>query len=487
MSDLPPAQDVPLPPRPAAPPPGSTGSRLASLAVASALFMEFIDSTSLSTALPTLAKAFDADPVHLKLALTSYILALAVFVPVSGWAAERFGARRVFLAAMIVFLAGSVLCGFSTSLEQLVVFRILQGMGGALMTPVARLIVVGSTPKEKLLTAMGWFTMPALVGPLIGPPLAGFVLSVADWPWIFWLNIPVGILGMIAVLRFVPHIPMPDPGRFDWSGFALSAVAISGVVAVAETAGIGLIPWPLQITLVAGAIACGWTYLARMKARARPILDLDLLRYPTYRASILGGTFVRLGVGAGPFLMPLLLQVALGWTPLQAGSVTLAGGLGVLGARPFAALVLKRIGFRAMLSIFVVIAAVLTATPGFFTKDTPAALIMLLLFLAGFSRASQFISANTIAFAEIPTEKVPAASTLQAVSQQIGLALGVSFGGLMLHFARGLGDHATLTPGSFTLPYIAIGAVTLLAVPVYLALDPRAGANISGHRRGEDA
>lgn len=453
--------------------------------------MEFIDSTSLSTALPTLAKAFNADPVHLKLALTSYILALAVFVPVSGWAAERFGARRVFLFAMTVFLLGSVLNGFATSLPELVIFRIIQGMGGALMTPVARLIVVGSTPKEKLLTAMGWFTMPALVGPLIGPPLAGFVLSVADWPWIFWLNVPVGILGMIAVMRFVPHIRTPDPGQFDWSGFALSAAAVTGIVAVAETSGVGLIPWPLQIALVIGAIACGWGYLRLAARKVRPILDLALLRYPTFRASILGGTFVRLGVGAGPFLMPLLLQVALGWTPLQAGSVTLAGGLGVFGARPFAAFVLRRVGFRAMLTGAVVCTAALSATPAFFTSSTPAVVIMVALFLAGFARANQMIPANTLAFAEIPPDRTPAASTLQAVSQQIGLALGISFGGLMLHLARSQGNGGLapgdLTAASFTLPFLALGAVTLLAGPVYLALDPRAGANISGHRRREDA
>lgn len=485
MSDLPAAQSQP--PKPVEPPPpGTTGSRLASLAVASALFMEFIDSTSLSTALPTLAKAFDADPLHLKLALTSYILALAVFVPVSGWAAERFGARRVFLIAMTVFLAGSVLCGFSRSLEELVAFRILQGMGGAMMTPVARLIVVGSSPKEKLLKAMGWFTMPALVGPLIGPPLAGFVLSVADWPWIFWINVPVGLLGMAAVMRFVPRIRTPDPGRFDWSGFALSSVAITGVVAVAETAGVGLIPLPLQVVLLVVALACGWGYLRLARHKARPILDLGLLRHATFRASILGGTFVRLGVGAGPFLLPLLLQVGLGWTPLQAGSVTLAGGLGVLGARPVAAFVLRRVGFRAMLTGAVVFTAAFSAAPAFFTASTPAIVIMGLLFLAGFARANQMISANTIAFADIPADKTPAASTLQAVSQQVGLALGVSFGGLMLHLARGLG-HGDLTPASFTLPYIALGAVTLLAGPVYLVLDPRAGANISGHRRREDA
>ncbi|MDH4384751.1 MAG: MDR family MFS transporter [Caulobacter sp.] len=468
-------------PRPTTP----LAARLTSLAVASALLMEFIDSTSLSTALPTLAKAFDADPVHLKLALTSYILALAVFVPISGWASERFGARRVFLAAMAVFLTGSVLCGFSTNLTQLVAFRILQGMGGAMMTPVARLIVVGSTPREQLIKAMGWFTMPALVGPLIGPPLAGLVLAVADWPWIFWLNVPVGLLGMAAVMKFVPDLSSTDPGRFDWSGFMLSAVAITGLVAVAETAGLDLVPLPAQLGLLLLATGCGLAYLHLARHKVRPILDLALLRYPTFRASVLGGSFVRLGIGATPFLMPLLLQVGLGWTPLQAGSVTLAGGLGVLCARPVAIVILRRIGFRASLILFVILSAALTAVPGLFSAGTPIPLIMVLLFLTGFCRSNQFIAANTIAYADIPNEKVAAASTLSAVTQQIGLALGVSFGGLMLGLTRGPGAEVTsetaLRSDAFTLPFLAIGLITLMAVPVYLALDPKAGANLSGH------
>jgi len=481
---------VPAPPTEPAPPPTTPlAARLTSLAVASALMMEFIDSTSLSTALPTLAKAFDADPVHLKLALTSYILALAVFVPISGWASERFGARRVFLAAMAVFLTGSVLCGFSTSLPQLVAFRILQGMGGAMMTPVARLIVVGSTPREQLIKAMGWFTMPALIGPLIGPPLAGFVLAVADWPWIFWLNVPVGLLGMAAVMKLVPDLSSPDPGRFDWSGFGLSAIAITGLVGVAETAGLGLVPLPLQLGLLLLAVGCGLAYLHLARHKVRPILDLSLLRYPTFRASVLGGSFVRLGIGATPFLMPLLLQVALGWSPLQAGSVTLAGGLGVLCARPVAIVVLRRIGFRASLILFVILSAALTAIPALFSAGTPIPLIMVLLFLTGFCRSNQFIAANTIAYADIPNEKVAAASTLSAVTQQVGLALGVSFGGLMLGLTRGLGTNGAsetaLRPDAFALPFLAIGLVTLMAAPVYLALDPKAGANMSGH--GQDS
>lgn len=457
------------------------GTRLISLAVASALLMEFIDSTALSTALPTLARAFSVDPIHLKLALTSYILALAVFTPASGWAAERFGARRVFMTAMVVFLTGSALCGLSRNLEALVASRILQGIGGAMMTPVARLIVVGSTPKDKLIKAMGWFTMPALIGPLIGPPLAGLVLSVADWPWIFYLNLPVGLLGMTAVMRFVPRSQPQEMGRFDTLGFLLSAVAISGLVVVAETAGLSLLPPWGQLGILALALTSGWLYLRKSKITPRPILDLGLLKYRTYRASLLGGSFVRLGIGASPFLLPLLLQVALGWSPLKASAVTLGTGVGTLIARPFAAAGLKRFGFRTSLAVFVIATAILTATPGFFTLATPMAVMTATLFLAGFARSNQFIAANTIAYADVPQPRVAAASTLAAVTQQVGLAMGVSFGGLMLHLARGHGAH--LTPDRFTLPFVAIGLVTLAALPVYLRLDRDAGAEISGRVR----
>ncbi len=481
MSEEPTERPANAEPSEAAPPPARTVPRIAYLAVASALFMEFIDSTALSTALPTLAKAFDADPVHLKLALTSYILALAIFIPISGWAAERFEPRRVFLAAMGVFLLGSALCGFSSNLGELVGARIVQGIGGAMMTPVARLIVVGSAPREDLIRAMGWFTMPALVGPLVGPPLAGFVLSVADWPWIFFINLPIGLLGMIAVIKLVPRIPAVDPGPFDIGGFLLSAAAITGVVVVAETAGLSLLPAPLAVGVVLAALACGWAYVRLARRTPRPILNLQLLRYPTFRASLLGGTLVRLGIGASPFLMPLLLQVGLGWSPLQAGSVTLAGGLGVFVARPFAAPLLKRWGFRLVLLLFVTLTALLTAAPGFFRADTPIWLIMVMLTGAGFARSSQFIAANTIAYADVPQDQIAQASTLSAVTQQIGLAMGVSFGGLMLHLARGAGGQ--LTPDRFTLPYLAVGATTLLAVLVYWRLDKDAGAAISGSKR----
>jgi EmrB/QacA subfamily drug resistance transporter len=455
--------------------------RLTSLAVASALLMEFIDSTSLSTALPTLAKAFQVDPVHLKLALTGYILALAVFTPVSGWAAEKLGAKRVFLTAMTVFLLGSMLCGFSRSLEQLVAARLVQGLGGAMMTPVARLIVVGSAPRERLIQAMGWFTTPALIGPLIGPPIAGLILSVASWPWIFFVNLPVGLLGMIAVVRLVPKITTPDPGGFDWAGFGLSALAITSVVLVAETAGLPLLPdWGKVVVLAVAAVSL-WAYIRHSRKRARPILDLSLFKYPTFRASLLGGNLVRLGVGAGPFLLPLLLQVGLHWSPLKAGLVSLVQYFGVMSARPFTAFSLKLMGFRTMLVVFVTLTALLTAAPGFFRADTPIWLMVVVLVLSGFCRANQFISANTIAYADVPNDKVARASTMAAVMQQIALALGISFGGFVLHLARG--SSGLLTPDRFVLPFMAIGATSLMAIPIYLMLHPSAGDLISGRTK----
>jgi predicted MFS family arabinose efflux permease len=307
------------------------------------------------------------------------------------------------------------------------------------------------------------------------------VLAVADWPWIFYLNLPIGVLGMTAVMRFVPKSQPQEIGRFDTLGFLLSAVAISGLVVVAETAGLSLLPPWGQATVLAISLASGWLYLRKAKITPRPILDLGLLKYRTYRASLLGGSFVRLGIGASPFLLPLLLQVALGWSPLKASAVTLGTGVGTLIARPFAAAGLKRFGFRTSLAVFVVATAVLTATPGFFTLATPMAMMTATLFLAGFARSNQFIAANTIAYADVPQAKVAAASTLAAVTQQVGLALGVSFGGLMLHLARGHGDR--LTPDRFTWPFVAIGLVTLLALPVYLRLDRDAGSEISGRVR----
>lgn len=472
-----PPAEAPRPVAPAAA--GVWAGRLIPIAVASALFMEFVDSTALSTALPTLARAFHSDPVHLKLALTSYLLALAVMAPASGWVADRFGARRVFLTAMAVFLVGSVLCGFSRSLPELVGARIVQGIGGAMMTPVGRLIVVNSAPRDRFVSAMSWFTMPALVGPLLGPPLSGFVLSVADWPWIFFINIPVGVLGMAAVLRFVPTFKEADPGRFDGRGFLLCAAAITGIVITAETAGVGLLsPWLVAASAGVGVLALV-AFVRHALGAERPILDLRLLGHRTYRASLTGGTLVRLGIGATPLLMPLLLQVGLGWSPLQSGSVTIAQTFGALACKPAAPGLIRRFGFRTVLLVSIGAACVLTAAPGLFRASTPIWAMVVVMGLGGFVRSMQFTSSNTIAYADIPRDRVSQASTLSTVVQQVGMSLGVSFGALTLHLARGGG---ALTPERFTLPFLVVGLMTALAAPIYWRLDAEAGAAIRGGR-----
>ncbi len=466
-----------------APPEAPRGSRLASIAVASALFMEFVDSTALSTALPRLSVAFGTDPIHLKLALTSYILALAVLAPASGWIADRFGPRRVFLCAMCVFLTGSVLCGFSQSLTQLVIFRTIQGLGGALMTPVGRIIVVSSAPRERLVSALSWFTMPALVGPLIGPPLAGLILGVADWPWIFFINVPVGLLGMLAVARFVPPLHQPDPGPFDTRGFVLAAIAITTLIGTAETVGVGLMPLPYQLGLAVVALSSLGAYVWHALRVERPVLNLRLLRIDTFRASMIGGTLTRMGLGASPFLLPLLFQMGLGWTPVEAGLVTMGSGVGAMACKSVAPSIIRRFGFRHILIFANLSSAVLTALPAFFRQSTPVPLIVGLLMVSGFMRSLQFTATNTVAYADIPPDTVSNASTVSVVTMQMALGLGISFGGLMLHLARGAGD-APLTPDRFMLPFIAVGVVSALAGPLYHRLSPNAGAHIGGRRVG---
>lgn len=453
--------------------PSEMGGRLATIAVASALLMEFLDSTALSTAMPTLARAFQTDPIHLKLALTSYILALAVVVPASGWMADRFGPRRIFLGAMGAFLGGSILCGFAQSVPELVLFRIIQGIGGGMMTPVGRLIVLASAPRDKLVAAMSWYTMPALVGPLLGPPLAGFILSIASWQWIFFVNIPVGVLGAAAVMRFVPQLKRPDPGKFDVKGFIIASVAISSFVFATETAGLSILPLPLVLGVGAVALISSAGFVYHALRTDKPVLNIRLFRYPTLRAALIGGLLVRLGIGATPFLMPLLLQVGLEWSPLKAGSISIFTALGAFLSKPVLPGVIRRYGFRQTLVVANLAGAFLTAAPAVFRDWTPLALIMAVLALTGFVRSTQFTATNTVGYSDLPDHLVSNAATLSTVLQQIGLCLGISLGGVMLQIARGASGQ--LTPDRFVIPFVVIGAITSLGGVAYRQLRAEVG------------
>lgn len=456
---------------------------MAIIAVASALFMQSIDSTALSTALPTLARAFDTNPIHLKLCLTAYIMASAVFVPASGWAADRFGARRIFMGAMAVFLLGSVLCALSHSLTELVGARILQGAGGAMMTPVGRIIVVGSHPRHQLVKAMVWLTTPAMLGPILGPPLSGLILSVASWPWIFYINVPVGLLGMAAVLKFVPRRRQPHPGKFDGWGFVLAAATISALMIGAESVGVGLLPAWAQIAAWGTAAVAGWVYWRHAKERERPVLDLKLLRIPTLRVNQTGGSLMRMTMGATPFLLPLLLQFGLGWSPLKAGLVTMATAAGSISARFGAQALLRRFGFRTTLIATSLMGGAIIMAPGFFRASTPIAVIVGLLALGGFLRSNNLTSAGSLAFADIPDQQVSQASSLTSVAQQMAQALGITVAGLTLQISQQLtAGHgvAPLAPANFILPFAATGLAAMLAALTYWPLPHNAGSSLHG-------
>ena len=460
---------------------GAPASRFMPAVMASALFMDLLDTAALGTALPTMAREFHTEPLHLKLALTAYLMTMAILVPASGWLADRFGARRVFVNAVRIYLIGSLCCGLSNSLAQLVAARILQGVGGAMMTPVARLIVVAMTPREQLVSAMNIFTMPAVLGPMLGPPLAGLLLQVASWRWIFFLNLPVGVLGIVTVLRVLPRLRHPHPGPFDTLGFVTAGLGIVGTIALAESVGSGLMSSSMKLLVAFGTLAL-WAFFARHALRTRcPILNLRLFSVGTFRASMVGGALLRLGMGATPFLIPLQLQSALHWSPARAGIVMSCMMLGSLLARFGGTLAVRLAGFRPALLVTAVLTALLTATPAAFTLDTPVIYICMALLAVGFFRAAHYVAATAIGFAEVPPGEVSRASTLSTVIQQLSLSFGVSLAGATLYLSAG--DSVPTLPHQFVTPFATLGVVSLLALPVYAVLDSQAGAHMRFGRR----
>ncbi|HMT14982.1 MAG TPA: MFS transporter, partial [Aestuariivirga sp.] len=308
----------------------SPSFRILPLVVAAALFMENMDGTVIATSLPAIAADLGTTPVSLKLAFTTYLLALTIFLPVSGWVADRFGARRVFRAAIVIFTAGSMACGFAHSLGWLVAARFVQGMGGAMMVPVGRVILLRTVPKAELVDAMAWLTVPALIGPLIGPPVGGFITTYFDWRWIFWMNLPFGLLAVALATRFMPNLREKNVPALDVKGFILSGLGLALTVFGLTVAGRGLIAnQSVAVMIVIGLILVA-LYIRHAKATPHPILDLKLLKVATYRISITGGSLYRVGMGAIPFLLPLMLQLGFGLTAFQSGLITCASAAGAI-------------------------------------------------------------------------------------------------------------------------------------------------------------
>jgi EmrB/QacA subfamily drug resistance transporter len=456
------------------------GAMLIPLIVACALFMENLDSTAIATALPTIAAAFRESPVRLSLAITAYLFSLAVFIPISGWVADRFGARRVFRIAIGVFMLGSVLCGFATSVWELVLARTLQGLGGAMMVPVGRLVLLRATAKADLVRAMAWLTVPALIGPVLGPPLGGFITTYVSWRWIFWINVPIGLLGIALVSWFIPDLREERPPPLDLRGFVLSAIGLLGLVAGFETIGRDLVPPGVTLLLlIVGALGVG-LYVMHARRTLHPVIDLALLKVPTFRASVIGGFLFRIGIGALPFLLPLLLQAGFGLSAFDSGLLTFAAAAGAMAMKATAVPILRRFGFRRVLIANALISSAFIAANGLFQPTTPHLLILAVLLTGGFFRSLQFTSINTLGYADIERERLSRATSFASMMQQLSLTVGVGTGALLLHLSLAARGGAQLAAGDFTLAFFAVAVLATLSTLAYLPLAADAGAEVSG-------
>ncbi|WP_297495222.1 DHA2 family efflux MFS transporter permease subunit [Acidocella sp.] len=460
--------------------------RLTAVIVASALFMQSLDSTIIATALPAMARSFHTVPLHMSVALTSYLIALAVFIPASGWVADRFGARQVFRAAIVVFTIGSVLCGIAPSLPVLVGSRVLQGMGGAMMVPVGRLVLMRSISHSQMVSAMSWLTVPALLGPVIGPPLGGFIVSFATWRWVFDINVPIGIIGTIAVSLYIQDVREEGQGgRLDAWGLLLSGFAMALLMMAFETTGRDLVPVSWTASAYAAGFAACALYWRHARRHPHPVIDLTLFAITNFAIPALAGSLFRIAVGALPFLLPLMLQLDFGFTPLASGLVTFTAAAGAMLMKPAAPPLLARFGFRNVLVWNGVFAALAMSLCAAFEKTWPSIVMNLILFAGGFLRSLQFTAFNVIAYGEIPRARMSAATSLYSTIQQLSLTLGIVVGATTLDIASRLHHHTQATKADYALAFIVVSFIALLASPFCARLDRHAGESMSGHHAAE--
>jgi len=456
---------------------------LVPLIVACSLFMEQLDSTIIATALPTIARDINEDPLRLNLAITCYLLSLSIFIPLSGWMADRFGARTVFRAAIGVFMVGSILCGLSNDLWEFVAARMIQGMGGAMMSPVGRFVMLRAVPKEELLRAMIIVTTPAMLGPVFGPPLGGFIVTYFSWRWIFFINIPIAILGIVLVTLFVENLREDNIRPIDWPGFALTGIGLSCLVFGFEVVGRGGLPVPVVASMIALGVVCLSLYVWHAKRTAFPVIDLNLLNIQTFRIGVTGGTLTRMGIGALPFLLPFMMQIGFGYSPIISGLVTFASAAGALTMRLTATHIIRRYGYRNTLLFNAFLTSGLLGINALWQPSTPLFLIFGVLLFGGFFRSLQFSAINTLGYSDVPSSLMSRATPFASMAQQLAMSLGIGTGALLLHTTLLIRGHATLGPTDFTPAFVGVAAISLCAVPIFAKLSPEAGQGMIGGGR----
>lgn len=461
----------------------NTNPRILAVIVASAIVMQQIDATAITTALPQMAISLNTDPIRLTIAVTSYLLSIAVFIPVSGWAADRFGGRTVFRAAIALFVVGSMLCGISENVVQLTGARILQGMGGAMMVPVGRLVLFRSVEKSQLIPVMAYLQVPAQLGPVLGPLLGGFITTYVSWRWIFFVNVPLGILGMFLVTRYFDNPKEDNPRPMDWIGFALTGVALScimyGIEAIGRGRGEAAIAGAVLVTgVIAGALA-----LRHLRRHKNPLLDLSVFRIPTFRAGLGGGSMFRAGAGALVYLLPLLLQVVFGMTAFVSGILTFATAAGSMSMKLTARPILHRFGFRSAMIGNALISAATIAMCGLFTASTPALLIFVLLLIGGFFQSFQLTATQALVYADIDHSKMSTVSSIASMMQQLSRGFGIAFSAGLLNLSLASRGDTGLTLFDLHVAFAGATTFALLSILFCWPLAPDAGSEVSGHRR----
>ncbi len=456
------------------------------LLVAGAFFMEFLDGTVIATALPDMARDFGVTAVELNIGISAYLITLAVLIPASGWIADRFGARAIFTLALAIFTLASVFCGLSTEVHIFVTMRILQGVGGALMVPVGRLAVLRTTPKHQLIKAIATLTWPALVAPIIGPPLGGFITRYASWHWIFFINVPLGLAAIILSLRIIPDIRETERRSFDLSGFITTSVAMVSLVTAMERLGDRQPQiWP-TLALAALGFGCLLYSIRHFRRAAAPMVRLDALQVPTFRVTMYGGSLFRASISAVPFLLPLLFQVGFGMDPFHSGLLVLAVFVGNLTIKPATTPLIRWLGFRRLLLINGALNVCSLLACALLTPQTPVWAIMLILYLGGVFRSIQFTGVSTLAFADVPAAQMSDANTLFSTASQLAVGLGITLGAIGIRLGEQVGDwlHLTELPGiSFRLSFVFIALICLVGMIDSLHLAKTAGSSVSEKKK----
>lgn len=456
------------------------------LLVAGAFFMEFLDGTVIATALPDMARDFGVTAVELNIGISAYLITLAVLIPASGWIADRFGARAIFTLALAIFTLASVFCGLSTEVHIFVAMRILQGVGGALMVPVGRLAVLRTTPKHQLIKAIATLTWPALVAPIIGPPLGGFITRYASWHWIFFINVPLGLAAIILSLRIIPDIRETERRSFDLSGFITTSVAMVSLVTAMERLGDRQPQiWP-TLALAALGFGCLLYSIRHFRRAAAPMVRLDALQVPTFRVTMYGGSLFRASISAVPFLLPLLFQVGFGMDPFHSGLLVLAVFVGNLTIKPATTPLIRWLGFRRLLLINGALNVCSLLACALLTPQTPVWAIMLILYLGGVFRSIQFTGVSTLAFADVPAAQMSDANTLFSTASQLAVGLGITLGAIGIRLGEQVGDwlHFTELPGiSFRLSFVFIALICLVGMIDSLHLAKTAGSSVSEKKK----